>query len=281
VGLVLVATGGMTVFALPGVGKELEAMDRPVKVTAHRGSSAEAPENTLAALRLAIVDGADFAEIDIQQAKDGTLVLLHDEDLSRVAGVDRPVWEMTGEELGALDVGSHFDRKFAGERVVTLDDAILTVKGHLDLNIEIKVHGHESKSFVADVVAAIRRHGFVADCVVTSLDQAALQEVKRLDPALRRGMIITAKLGAASDIDVDFYSVQPLIATVGFIQKAHDEGRDVHVWTLNTAETMRTFIVRGADNLITDRPRLAREILDARTDTDRLSDALARLFRRP
>ena len=263
---------------IPHVQDEMARMESVVKVTAHRGSSAESPENTLAALRQAIEDGADYAEVDFLQAKDGTIVMLHDENLQRVAGVDRYVYDLTGDELRALDVGKWFDPRFEGEKIATLEEAITHVKGKIRLNIELKVHGRE-KGFAEAAVQTIRDLDFGDECVITSLDQAILTRVRQLDPDLRIGMIITAKVGRASDLDVDFYSVEANVATVRFVRSAHKDGREVHVWTLNEEKAMRDAIDRGADNLITDYPRRARVILDERTATDDLGAAVSRLFR--
>src|SRR5262249_22055869 len=97
-------------------------VDRPlVRVTAHRGHARAAPENTLSAIRKAIESGADYVEMDVQQTADGVVVLLHDRDLKRVAGVSRRLDELSYDEVRKLDVGSWFDPAFAGERVPTLE----------------------------------------------------------------------------------------------------------------------------------------------------------------
>ena len=273
--VVLLVAVGVTV---PLVLDEIDKAAKPVLVTAHRGSSGEAPENTMAAFRLAIEDGADYAELDVLQAKDGTLAILHDVNLRRLAGVDRNIYDLTAEDLQVLEVGSHFDERFRGEPIPTLDHVIRELKGRLRLNIELKTHGRED-GYEAAVVKTIRDHDFADQCVITSLDQRALANVRAIAPDLRLGMIITAMVGDASRLDVDFYSVQPLVATVAFIRRAHRDGREVHVWTINERAAMTRFADRGADNLITDYPRLAREVLEARTPVDEMTAALARLFR--
>ena len=162
--------------------------------------------------------------------------------------------------------------------IPTLEDVIRLVKGKLRLNIELKTHGKE-QGFEASVAKLIHDLAFREECVITSLDQAALQAVRAADPTLRIGMIITAMVGDEGALDVDFYSVQPLIATVPFIRRAHRRGREVHVWTVNDREAMTRFADRGVDNLITDHPRLAREVLDERDWGDEVGAALTRLFR--
>lgn len=270
--------GFATALALDDVDDALTAAERPTLVTAHRGSSGEAPENTLAALRLAIVDEADFAEIDVQEAADGQVVVVHDHHLGRLAGLDRNVWDMTADELADVDVGSHFSPAFASERIPTLAQAIEVVKNRLRLNIEIKTHGRERGDVSAAVVGIVAEHEFRDQCVITSLDASALAAVRRADPEIPIGAIVSASIGNMRALDVDFYSVQPLVATPAFIRSAHRSGRDVHVWTLNTRADMELFTDRGADNLITDHPRVAREMLDARTPADAVTAAVTRLF---
>ena len=98
--------------------------DVTVHITAHRGSSRRAPENSLSAVRQAIADGADFAEIDVQSTRDGQVVLWHDADLMRTIRDPRQIGDCTLAELQTLDVGSHFSPAFAHERIATLEEAI-------------------------------------------------------------------------------------------------------------------------------------------------------------
>ena len=89
----------------------LESLNANAQITAHRGGALRAPENTLSALSYTWECGADFAEIDVQETKDGQLILLHDESLKRITGLDKNVWEMTYEEIEDLDAGSSFGEK--------------------------------------------------------------------------------------------------------------------------------------------------------------------------
>ncbi|UCC84099.1 MAG: glycerophosphoryl diester phosphodiesterase membrane domain-containing protein, partial [Gemmatimonadota bacterium] len=141
---------------------------RPVGVTAHRGSSQRAPENTLSAIEAAIEDGADYCEIDVQETADGVVVLLHDEDLMRIAGVDRKIWDINFAELRALDAGSWFAPEFAGERIPTLQEAIEVARGRIKLNIELKFNGHDE--YLAErVVQILEQERFTDGALVSSL----------------------------------------------------------------------------------------------------------------
>lgn len=266
---------------VPEVIEGLEDLDTKVAVTAHRGSSARAPENTLASVEAAVEDEADFAEIDIQPTSDGTLVLMHDASLKRTTGVDRTVAQTTDAEIGALDAGSSFGAAFEGEPVPTLDDVLALAQNRIELNIELKVYGETDRAaFAAAVVEAIHEADFAGDCVIQTTDAPILAEVRKLDPRLEIGLILAVRVGRIERLDVDFYSVPRKFATVAFIRRAHESGRRVLVWTINDRVSMERFINRGVDSIITDDPRLLRRILDERSEADELYAALVRLFRR-
>ena len=115
--------------------------------------------------------------------------------------------------------------------------------------------------------------------MITSNDPEALERIRELDPDLRIGIIVAAKLGRLDKLDVDFYSVQPKYATATFIRDAHADGRDVHVWTVNDPALMTALVDRGVDNIITDHPDRLIALIDERSDTGELAAAIVRLFR--
>jgi glycerophosphoryl diester phosphodiesterase len=281
---VILAAGAVIGFAvtlwffLPRVRAEIGRATHRTKIAAHRGGALDAPENTMAALRNAIEARADSIEIDVQQAKDGTLVVVHDATLKRLAGVDANVGDLTAAQLAELDVGSHFSPAFKGEKIPTLEQYLDAARDRIGLTIEIKTNGRETDAFVPDFVALIERKDWVDRCVVFSLEARFLARIRQLGSRLRIGVIITAKVGSGSDLDVDFYAVQPLIATNDFIRAAHAQGREVYVWTVDDPGDMTKLANRAADVIITDRPKVAREVLDARTTADGLRAAVRRVF---
>jgi glycerophosphoryl diester phosphodiesterase len=235
----------------------LNPKDRPwVLVTAHRGHARAAPENTLSALRKAIESGADYAEIDVHQTADGVVVLLHDRDLRRVAGVSRRLDEVSYEELGKLDVGSWFDPTFAGERVPTLVEAINLCRGRIRMNIEMKFFGPDRR-LAQEVARILREQDFESEYLVTSLDYDGLMEAKQHNQRLRIGLIVAQALGDVSRLDVDALSVRADHLSDELLRAAHRQGREVHVWTVNEARKMTRQMNRGVDNLITSDPDLA------------------------
>jgi glycerophosphoryl diester phosphodiesterase len=231
--------------------------DRPmIMVTAHRGHARAAPENTLSAVRKAIESGADYVEIDVHQTADGKIMVLHDRDLKRVTGLSRRLDELTYDQVRALDVGSWFSPEFAGERVPTLGEVIEVCRGKIRLNIEMKVFG-PYRQLAQAVADAVRQQQLEADCIVTSLSYDAVVEAKQRNPGLRTGLIVAHALGDPSRVDVEVLSVRADFVSNDLLRSAHRLGREVHVWTVNDAGSMRRLLMRGVDNIITSDPDLA------------------------
>jgi glycerophosphoryl diester phosphodiesterase len=242
---------------------------RPVAVIAHRGASAEAPENTMAAFRLAIEQGADYIELDVQEAVDGEVVVVHDSDLMKLGGPPRKIWEMTAAELRAVDIGSRVDPKYAGEGVPTLAEVLAAAKGKVRVLVELKSYGHNDR-LEEKVVALVEAAGMEKDCEYMSLDHDMSAKIKRLRPDWRVGLLVAKTLGNILTVPSDFVGIEAGMATVRFIRKAHRAGRDVYVWTVNTPAAILQTMSFGADGLISDRPALARLGVTRRAE---LSDA--------
>lgn len=234
---------------------------KSTQITAHRGSSRSAPENTLAALRAAEEELADYAEIDVQMTADGVVVLGHDASLRRVAGIDRSIGSMDWEELSRLDVGSWFSPAYGGERIPTLAEVLEFSLGRLRLNIEMKDAGAAS-TLPEQVVELVRAYGYEEQCVITSTNLGYLGRVKELAPELKTGYVIAAAYGDYYSMDVvDFISIRHTFVNPALVEKLHSQGKEVHVWTVNNRTDMERLRVLGVDNLITDDPILAREII--------------------
>lgn len=240
---------------------DMDEVTIDVHVTAHRGSSVNAPENTLAAIKVAMAHEADFVEIDVQRTKDHQLILLHDRSFKRTTGVAGLPAEMTLEEIKKLDAGSWFDEAYAGEKVPTLQEVIALTKGHIGLNIELKGKGDDEK-FIRQVIHTIKENNLMESCVVTSLDYNMIQRVEALEPQIKTGYIMYVALGDLQDIHVDFYSVEMTNVNEKFIAKAHLLGREVHVWTVNNKSDMEAMVLLGVDNIITDYDAVLREIIE-------------------
>jgi glycerophosphoryl diester phosphodiesterase len=244
-------------------------LDGDVAVTAHRGSSRAAPENTLAAILQAMEDGADVAEIDVQQTADGAVVLLHDTDLRRVAGVNRRISDMTYGELKELDVGSWFSAEFAQERIPTLEEALDAARGRIKLNIELKVSRNDRR-LPAEVARLVRQADLEHECVVTSLSYDAVRQIAQQYDQLRTGLIIAARVGDVASLEVDILAVSAKLVTRDLVARAHRAGKEIHVWTVNDPRQMLTMIHLGVDNILTSTPQV---LVELRSDWRQMSDA--------
>ncbi|MGI6361143.1 MAG: glycerophosphodiester phosphodiesterase family protein [Bacillota bacterium] len=236
-------------------------------ITGHRGSTVLAPENTLPALDAAIEAQADYAEIDIQQTKDGAIILLHDKSFSRTAGVNKNVWEVDYDEVQTFDAGSWFSKKFAGTTIPTLDEAIKHSQGKLMLNIEIKKTGHE-KDFIPIVIKIIEDNNFINHCLISSLDYPTLQQVKEINPDIKTAYLMHFAAGDLQTLEeADIFCVEATFVTRNMINSAHAIGKEVHAWTVNSEADIRKLVSFRVDNIITDYPATVRDtVLSLKTN---------------
>jgi glycerophosphoryl diester phosphodiesterase len=246
-----------------------------VEITAHRMGATAAPENTLAALRRAIADGADWAELDVQRTADGALVVLHDFDLVRVGGPARRVEEVTLEDVRRIDVGAALRMPgFEGERVPTLEEVIAAAGDAIRLNIELKPPTPAAAAPLTDaVLAVVRRSGLVGRCRLCSQSYEAMRCAKEAEPGLDVGFIAGAAVGDLARLEVDFLMLNASMATGRLVRQAHARGMEVHPWTVNDPDALAALLDRGVDNVITDRPaemRARLEELRALSPPDRL-----------
>ncbi len=246
-----------------GVAIRTVQLEDHTQVTAHRGSSAASPENTMAAVKLAIEEGADWVEIDVQETADGEVVVFHDSDFMKLAGVDLKIWDATVADLKNIDVGSWFAPKFKDQRVPTLGEVLDECKGKAGVNIELKYYGHDEQleQRVADIVEA---HGMTSDIVIMSLKLDAVEKMKSIRPDWKVGLLMSVSVGDLKNLDIEFLAVNASFANRGFVHSAHNLDREVYVWTVNDAPTMSIMMSRGVDSLITDKPALARSVLEQR-----------------
>jgi glycerophosphoryl diester phosphodiesterase len=224
-----------------------------VIVTAHKGFSSVAPENSLSAIKRAIEVGADYAEIDVQQTADGVIVLNHDRDLMRVAGISRRIAEMTLAEVMAADIGTRFDPRFAGERVPTLEEVIALARGRIKVQIEMKFYGRDRK-LAGAVARLVEREHFEPECVVSSLNYEALVQARRVNPRLKTAAIVTVSIGDIDRLEVDALSVNARRLENRLIRVARARGKEVYAWTVDDPRRMITLMERGVSNIVTNVP---------------------------
>jgi glycerophosphoryl diester phosphodiesterase len=236
-----------------------------VTVIAHRGAAGRAPENTMAAVKAAIEDGADWVEIDVQETVDGQVIVVHDSDFMKLAGVDLKVWDGTLEEIQTIDVGSWFAPEFADQRTPTLIDVLKESKGKAHVVIELKYYGHDEK-LEQRVIDVVEQVDMVEEIAIMSLKYDGVQKVRKLRPDWDTGLLSAQVLGNMGNLDVDFLAVNTAMATPTFIRSNQAAGKRVMVWTVNDKMSMFRMMSLGVDGIITDEPALARQVMAERSE---------------
>lgn len=236
-------------------------LDNPVEVTAHRGYSAVYPENTIPAFKGAIQVGADWAELDVQQTADGEVIVMHDSNLKRTTGLDKEVWQVTWDEIKDLDNGSWFDKKYQTVRIPTLEEVLKVCRGKIHLNIEIKPSGHD-KDLEEQVAKLLKKYHMRDTCVVSSLKYDSLRKIKQADDFIETAYITSVSYGNFTDLEyADGYSVESTLLSKSFVNKAQKTGKQIYVWTVNSEERLEKVVGMGIDNVITDDPVMAKELI--------------------
>lgn len=264
-GLLLAAAAGCVYLAFDVFSHKMEVPVEYVKtmqVTAHRGASWYYPENTMAAFEGAKEQGADWIELDVQQTRDGQLIVLHDKNLKRTAGVNQYVWDTDYREMETMDVGSSFGTEFAGERIPLLTEVMEFARDNeIRLNIELKPSGKEV-DFEQQVVDVIREMKFENQCVVASQNYHVLQNIKDIDENITTVYVMGLAYGNISRLSAaDHFSVEASNVTERLVSHVHNEGKQIYVWTVNTKSAIRRMIDMRVDNIVTDDVLLAQECI--------------------
>src|SRR4051794_8309365 len=209
-------------------------------ISAHRGFSAAAPENTLAALRAALAAGADVAEIDVQLSRDGVLVLMHDRTLERTTDGAGPLCERTVAELKRLDAGSWFAPAYRGEEVPTLAEVLAWSRGRLGLLIELKSPRTDAAPMIDTVIAEVECADAAVWTAVAGFDHPQLRAVHERRPGWTIEMIYAARLAdpihAAQACGATLVSLEPEYCAPEDIAALHGAGVAVLTTALNAAQ---------------------------------------------
>lgn len=233
-------------------------------ITAHRGSSYLAPENTISAIQLAIEEKAGFTEIDVRLTADGTVVLSHDDSLYRTARLQTLVSKSTYQELLHADVGARFGEQYTGEHIPTLEEVMSLARGKIKLNIEIKMDPFQAE-LPYKVAQLIQEHDYIDHCVVTSFDRTALQIVKEVEPSIQTGLIVGSMQRLTTDVirdeGIDILSLRSSLVNRHIVEQARAHSKLVYVWTVDKPQEMRRMAQYGVDSIITNKPQLLFNIL--------------------
>lgn len=243
-------------------------------IIAHRGASAYAPENTLASIRRAVAVGADGVEFDVRLSKDGIPIVIHDADLERTCGRTEKVSEMTAEQLVRIDAGSWFnvvhrkkaDKAFEDQRIPTLAGILNELKDFDGvIYIELKCREADAERLakaVCSVLAYVRPTGKV---IVKSFRLAAIPVVRMLAPDVTTAALFAPKVMTmlrkekylvklAESFGADELSLHYSLATRRLMEKAHEHGFPVAIWTADHLRLLKRAAKLGVSAIITNDP---------------------------
>lgn len=250
--------------------KNLFLQPRPAPlVIGHRGASARAPENTLAAFSLAAEQGADAIELDVDSTRDGQLVVMHDATIDRTTDGRGRVIDLTWDELRRADAGAWKGAAFKGERVPLLAEVLAAVGQRLLINIEVKGTAVRDQGLEAQLAGLIRRFDLLERVIVSSFNPLALRRMKQVEPHAACGLLY------APDLPLPLRQtwLAPLIPNLdarhphhsqvspSMVERYHARQQRINVWTVNEAAIAQAMAHAGVDGIIGDDPLLIRQAL--------------------
>jgi glycerophosphoryl diester phosphodiesterase len=238
--------------------------DRRVQIIAHRTNSGYSPENTVVGISQAFDKGADAVEVDVRITKDGELVLMHDEDISRTTNGSGLVSDISLTELKKLDAGSWFSPFYSGEQVPTLTEALEAAKGRGKLLLDVK-----SLLIGSSIKSSLNEAGVGDDAVWPSqnVSDTAAEDFKKYMPdagILWMGIpdpLTKEEFDKLKDKGVTGFDIDYSLATKEFIDAAHLNGMFVFVYTVMDQDTMLYLIDIGVDGMETDFPGILNSIM--------------------
>ncbi|RSO15662.1 glycerophosphodiester phosphodiesterase [Streptomyces sp. WAC 06725] len=275
---------GLTASLFPVSSAQAAGAHRTVVTVAHRGASAYAPENTLAAVDAAADLGFAWVENDVQRTKDGELVVLHDTSLARTTNVEqvfpgRAPWnvaDFTLAEIEKLDAGSWFGPKFTGERVPTLEDYMDTVEDN-DQNLLLEIKSPELYPGIErQILKELREDGWLdrdhvkRRLVVQSFSADSVKKVHSLRPDIKTGFLgtpATAELpkyaAFADQINPQYKSIDAgYVASVHKVKGPHGRPLEVFTWTIDDAANAVKAAGQGVNGIISNKPDVVRNALE-------------------
>jgi glycerophosphoryl diester phosphodiesterase len=236
---------------------------QPPYIIAHRGISAKAPENTLAAVDLACATpGIDMIELDVRLSKDEEVIVLHDRTLQRTSTGNGAAREYALEELKQFDAGSWFHPSFGRERIPTLREILKLVSGRRWVNIELKsdfLHREKPLLLERKVMEVTESLGMGRFVLFSSFDHRMIANIERVNPEAITGVIYNAyrdigrlpsKLAGRAGASVFVCAKHEL--TAGMMRDAHQHGLAVYIYTLNSAVNAKKMAELGADGILSD-----------------------------
>lgn len=259
----------------------VEDILKSTTVTAHRGGANFAPENTMDAVNYAIASGADYIEIDVQLTADDVIIVLHDDNLKRTTGINGYPYKMKYSDIKELDAGSYFSSDFSDAYIPTFEEVLSACKGKININIELKKTGSFQNKLPDGVMKLIHDYQMEQQCVITSTTYSYLRYIKKVMPELRTGFIANMLVCDPKSMEyADFFSLKYSSVNQNFVRQAHEAGKEVHVWTVNSRLLINRMNAIDVDSIITDNPILCKKIIAQKTSGKKFIDMLQTILKK-
>ncbi len=241
---------------------------------AHRGNPHDTPESTLVSFGSALEVGVDMIEFDVNLLADGALAVMHDPTVDRCTDGSGALEEMTLAQVRALDAGAWFDAEFAGERVPTLAETLAAIPASTLLNMHLETVRDEDASFEMDVLAHIREANASDRALIVHHDQRSLDRLREIAPELRYCLLPMCEDGLEYIERAQaegFEVLQPGrgMMSAEFCAAVHEAGMRANVFYANAREDMEQYIEWGIDGILTDHPRLLKQVIGECADDSR------------
>jgi len=211
----------------------------------HRGARAYEPENTLRSFKKALELGVDAVELDVRRTKDGEIVVIHDAEVDRTTNGKDLVSKLTLKEIKELVTEK-------GEKIPTLEEALDFLDKKVKILMELKETGLEEK-----VLGLVHEKGLEKNVIIVSFLEEALRKVRELNDEIETGLIYVRHgnpIKAALELKANYLLPLYRFTHTANVQKAHENGLKVIVWTINRQEEVAEYVKKGVDGIASDRP---------------------------
>lgn len=228
------------------------------EITAHRGDSLNYPENTILAFTSALDKNADWVELDVQLTKDKQIVVSHDANLRRIAGIDKNISDLTYDELQQIEIS----KSYPNVRIPLLSEVFKWgILNNISFNVELKPYDNET-SLVEKTIELILKYHLEDRVILTSGKYSILEDVKAINNKIKTAYIMSLAYGDILKLDkADNFSIEASSISKELVKKLHNQGKEVYAWTVNTKDSINKMLDLNVDNIITDDVDLARKLL--------------------
>lgn len=249
--------------SIQSMGSFHDTLTRP-QIAAHRGDSVRAPENSMPAFQLAVLEDVDQIELDIHETKDGVLIISHDDNLARISGQQINVHDLTYEEIIQMDVGSWFSEDYADLRITSLDSFFKFIKEYENILVQVEIKPTEYDHELEEkLISVIRENDMQNRVIVICLELEPLLRIKELDPDITTAYCMYIAWHHIENIDnVDYFTIEESNVTKDLVDGIHKMGKQCFVWTVNSEDNVQHLVDCGVDAILTDDPLMLRNALD-------------------